>query len=352
MKRYGNLYASICEPDNIARAHKNARKHKTHYHEVRMVDADPEQYLGRIHHMLAERRFVNSPYTVFVKHGRKDRVIYRLPYFPDRIVHHCIVQVLEPIWMKMFVRDTYSTIKGRGIHDGVRRMKKFLQDVDGSAYCLKLDVHKFYPSINHDHLKRILRGHIKCKPTLALMDTIIDSCDGVPIGNYLSQYFANVYLSPLDHYVKEVLGVRYYARYCDDIVLLDRSKENLHLAHHAIKAYLFDKLALQVKRNWQIFPTRIRGIDFLGYRFFGDRTLVRKYIVKNMARKLNIIRKNWHNMPAEAVVHSIMSYYGWLKHGDGSGLWAHLITDDIRHIMDKVCRTHNLKNPLLSLEAA
>jgi hypothetical protein len=351
MKRHNNLYPRICDPANIALAHKNARKHKTHYHEVRMVDSAPDLYLGRIHEMLIENRFQNSPYTIFIKRGRKDRTIYRLPYFPDRIVHHAVVQVLEPIWMKMFVRDTYSTIKGRGIHDGVRRMKKFLRDEEGTRYCLKLDVKKFYPSINHDHLKRILRGHIKCRPTLALMDTIIDSCDGVPIGNYLSQYFANVYLSPFDHFVKEDLRVKYYARYCDDIVLLDRSAEKLHLAKRAIEAYLCRYLSLTVKENWQVFPTRIRGIDFLGYRFFGNRTMVRKYIVRNMAHKLNIIRRKWQTMPHEAVIHSVMSYYGWLVHADAHGLWDHLVTDDIRNIMDTVCRTHHLKNPLSALEA-
>ena len=345
MKRYGNLYRRICDPDNIAVAHANARKGKAHYQEVQAVDRDPGKYLGDIRFMLESKTFKNSKYTVFIKHGKKEREISRLPYYPDRIVHHCVVQVLEPIWMKMFIRDTFSTIKGRGIHDGMRRMKRFMRDVDGTKYCLKMDVQKFYPSIDHDVLKSILRRSFKCRSTLRLLDTVVDSAPGVPIGNYLSQYFANVYLSRFDHWIKEDMGVRYYARYCDDLVILDTEKARLHELYRGTVEYM-DGLRLQIKGDHQIFPSRIRGIDFLGYRFFGYKTLVRKRIVKDFHKKLTAIRKRWQRMPASAIVNGVMSYYGWLKHADARGLWRASVDTEIRQIMNAVCMANKLKNPL------
>jgi hypothetical protein len=345
MKRYGSLYPAICDPENIRCAHRNARKGKAHYRDVMRVDADPEKYLDKIRRMLKTETFENSEYSVFIRHWKKDREISRLPYYPDRIVHHCVVQVLEPIWMKVFIRDTFSTIKGRGIHDGVRRMKRFMRDVDGTRYCLKMDVRKFYPSIDHDVLKSILRRSFKCRPTLRLLDTVIDSAPGVPIGNYLSQYFANVYLSRFDHWIKESMNVRYYARYCDDLVILGTEKARLHDLYREAVEYM-DGLRLQIKDDHQIFPSRIRGIDFLGYRFFGYKTLVRKRIVKDFHKKLATIRKHWRHMPAPAIVNGVMSYYGWLKHADARGLWKASIDNEIRQIMNAVCTANRIKNPL------
>lgn len=127
---------------------------------------------------------------------------------PDRILHHAIMNILEPIWVSVFTKDTYSCIKGRGIHGAMRNVKRAIKDRENARYCLKIDIRKFYPSIDHDVLKAIIRRKIKCKDTLALLDTIIDSTDGVPIGNYLSQYFANLMLAYFDHWIKEEKRVR------------------------------------------------------------------------------------------------------------------------------------------------
>ena len=157
-----------------------------------------------IHDMLKNLTFKNSPYQVFLKktESGKIREIYKLPYFPDRIIHHCIMQIMEPIWFPTLIRDTYSSIKGRGIHDGVNRVKKALRDETGTRYCFKMDIKKFYPSVDHNVLKRVIRKKIKDRDLLWLLDEIIDSTKGLPIGNYLSQYFGNLYLSELYHWVK------------------------------------------------------------------------------------------------------------------------------------------------------
>lgn len=298
MKRYGNLYDNVASVENIAIAHAKAKRGKSHYDEVRMVEGNPERYFEEIHHSLLSMTFRNSEYEVFLKtDGPKEREIWKLPYYPDRIVHHCIVNVLEPIWIRSMIRDTYSAIPRRGVHDGVRRIRKALQS-DSSIYCLKMDVKKFYQSIDHEILKQQIRKKIKDSRLLWLLDEIINSAPGVPIGNYTSQYFGNIYLNGLDHYIKEVLCVKHYYRYCDDMVLIGDNKERLHEIRLQVKEYL-DGLLLEMKGNWQVFPIEKRGIDFLGYRFFKNYTLVRKLIVANFKRKN---KKNRDSLP---------SYNGW-----------------------------------------
>jgi len=277
MKRYGNLYPKICSMDNIKRAHINARKGKSHYHEVQMVNANEELYLSKIQNMLLNKTFTNSVYTTFIKlDSTKEREIFKLPYFPDRIIHHCIVQVLEPIWMKILIADTYSSLKGRGIHKGVKRIKTALGDRENTTYCLKMDVRKFYPSIDHDILKQILNAKIKDPDVMWILNEIINSTDGVPIGNYLSQHFGNLYLSNFDHWMKEKQGCKYYFRYCDDVVILHNNKEHLSDLRLDVSEYLEKNLKIQLKNNWQVFPVDIRGIDFLGYRFYHTHITLRK----------------------------------------------------------------------------
>lgn len=286
MKRVGNVFKDIFSYENIERAHEKAKKGKSYYREVVMVERDREKYFSIVHDLLSKKQYKNSPYKVMIKSdGTKIREIWKLPYFPDRIIHHCIVNVLEDIWISGFIRDTYSSIPKRGIHDGVKRVRKSLLDVAGTKYCLKLDVRKFYQSIDHDTLKELLQRKIKDKDVLWLLGEIIDSATGVPIGNYSSQYFANVYLSGLDHEIKERLKVKHYFRYCDDMVLLSNNKDELHQWKEFIVQYLNEKLKLKLKGNWQVFPVDARGIDFLGYRFFHEYTLVRKSIVQRFKQK-------------------------------------------------------------------
>jgi len=142
MKRYNNLYSKIYDMENIKLAHKNAKKGKSHYSEVKMVDADPDKYFKEIQEMLKNKTFKNSEYKMFNKTDKgKVREIFKLPYFPDRIIHHCIMNILEPIWMKTLIADTYSSLKNRGIHKGVKRVKAALKDRKNTQYCLKMSIY-------------------------------------------------------------------------------------------------------------------------------------------------------------------------------------------------------------------
>ena len=305
MKRVGNLYDKIYDIDNIREAHRNARKRKTHYKEVKEVDADVDKYCYEIQSMLRDKTFINGQYEIFKKIEKgKEREIYKLPYFPDRIVHHAIMQVLEPIWKKTLIADTYQSIKGRGIHKAKNKIQPLLRKYK-IQYALKMDIKKFYPSIDNEILKQILRKKLKCKDTLWLLDTIVDSTQGVPIGNYLSQYFGNLYLTYVDHEVKEKLGVRHYFRYCDDIVVLDNSKEILH-SIRVDMASRVAKLKLMLKNNYQVQRIDDRGLDFLGYRMFHKYTLLRTRVANGLKKASKL--------------ESLASYNGWVVSSSGYNL--------------------------------
>ena len=197
-------------------------------------------------------------------------------------------------------------------------MKKALKDRDNTKYCLKLDIKKYYPSIDHCILKKIIRKKIKDKDLLELLDEIIDSADGVPIGNYLSQYFANLYLTYLDHWLKEELKVKYYFRYADDMVFLHPNKSELWDIYNKVDEYLRENLNLQIKDNYQVFPVDIRGLDFVGYIFRHDYILMRKSIKKRMCKKVAKLRKS--GISENELVHKISSWTGWAGHCNSRNL--------------------------------
>jgi len=349
MKRYGNLYPKIWDMDNIRLAHKNARKGKLHYQEVQMVNGNEEYYFSQIHDMLKNKTFRNSEYEIFIKRDSgKERQIYKLPYYPDRIIHHCIMQILEPIWVNTLIADTYSSLKNRGIHKGVKRIKKVLKDKENTTYCLKMDVRKFYPSIDHNILKNIIRLKIKDHDVLWLLDEIINSTEGVPIGNYLSQYFGNLYLSGLDHWIKEKAGCKYYFGYCDDMVILHSDKQHLSQLRRDISDYLESRLNMKLKDNWQIFPVSERGIDFLGYRFYHDHTILRKSIATRFKQRMKQIKAKHQVLTPINILSGVMSYHGWMKYADCHNLQNKYIDSDIIHIVGDTCSQNDIHNPLLS----
>jgi len=351
MKRFGNLYSQIVSKENIRLAHRNARKGKKHYVEVQRVDANEDYYIDELHNFLIEQKFTTSPYTVFKIFEPKERLIYRLPYFPDRIVHHAIMQVCRPIWDKTFIFDSYAAVPGKGIHAGFHRLRCFLRNKKETSYCLKMDISKFYPSIRHDILLDKIAKKIKCKNTLKLLEDIIRSVPGdrgIPIGSYLSQYFSNIYLNDFDHWLKERMRCKYYIRYCDDAVILHNDKRFLHDILQNIERYLRDELALVLNNRTQIFPVDSRGIDFLGYKTFHGFALLRKSSKRNFYRKMAFIEENWGQLKPQHIVSSVMSYVGWLKHCDSYNLLKKSLYENrkLLSIMDYASTQLEITNPI------
>lgn len=341
MKRIGNLYQQICNIDNLRKAHLHAKKGKGWYEEVKAVDADVDGYLQKLQNMLINHTYRTSEYESFIKkENGKEREIFKLPYFPDRICQWAILQVIEPYILRHFTDHTYSAIPKKGIHTALHDVQKAMwTDVPNCQYCLKLDVRKFYPSINHDILKAKFRRLFKDPELLWLLDEIIDSIStakienmrdiwlldedydsetGIPIGNYLSQYCGNFYLSSFDHWLKEEKRVKYEFRYMDDILIFGKSKEELHRLRREIDFYFRTELKVQIKPNWQVFPSYVRGIDFVGYRIFLNYTLLRKSSCQKFKRKMVEIRKKTEGgqLMNYSEWCSVNSYKGWLKHCD------------------------------------
>jgi retron-type reverse transcriptase len=322
MKRVNNLYEKICSIDNLMLADSIARKGKLTQPGIIGHDRNRNKNIRDLHMMLINKTYKTSEYTTFTIFEPKERLIFRLPYYPDRIVHHAIMNILEPIFVATFTSNTYSCIKKRGIHAAVNAIKHALKDNSGTQFCLKLDIKKFYPSVDHNILKTLLRKKFKDPGILWLLDEIIDSADGLPIGNYLSQYMANFYLTYFDHWIKEKKCVRYYFRYADDMVILSDNKPYLHQLLSDIRIYLQENLRLVVKDSYQVFPVDTRGIDFLGYVFRHSHVLLRKRIKQSFARK---VANNSNRQ-------SIASYIGWAKHCNGINLVKKLLYEQVQSV--------------------
>lgn len=309
MKRTKNLYNKICDIENIRLAYKNAKKGKSKYRQVKEIEKNQEPYLMQIQEMLINKTFNTSEYQIKdIFDGKKKRTIHKLPFFPDRIVHHALMQVIEPILLKSLIRDTFQSIKGRGISDARKRVSKFFKRND-PQYCLKIDIEKFYPSINNDLLKQKIRKKIGCNDTLFLIDNIINSCSGLPIGNYTSQIFGNFYLSDFDHYIKENLKIKGYFRYCDDMIFLHDDKFYLQ----RIKPLLFTQLKLEklaIKNSWRFFNTK-QKLDFVGYCYSGNKITLRTSIKLNFFKQINTgINKN-----------VLSAFWGWMKPINCLSVW-------------------------------
>ena len=330
MKRIGNIYDKISSIENLELADNKARKGKLKSYGVKKHSLIQKENLSKLHKILKECNYKTSSYDIFKIYEPKEREIYRLPYYPDRIIHHALMNYLESIWVSVFIKDTYACVKNRGIHSAAKKLKSQLRNNKAETkYCLKLDIKKFYPSIDQSILKKIIRRKIKDKRVLLILDEIIGSVpNGVPIGNYLSQFFANLYLAYFDHYLKEVHKVKFYYRYADDIVILSSDKKYLHNLRKTIDQYLSFYLNLKVKENWQVFPVDKRGIDFLGYVFFSTHTLLRKSIKRKFCKVY--FRMLAKEASEDYIQRRVCSWLGWMKHCDSKNLMKHILIHNMK----------------------
>lgn len=345
-KRYECSVEMVYDINNLVLAHQNARKGKSFYTEVKMVDSNPGKYLYELQDLQREGKMRTSEYEIFWKQdSTKLRQIYKLPYYPDRIHQWSIIQVIEPFIIRNLIAQTYSAIPGRGTYGAYKDLKRALRsDPKGTQWCLKLDVKKYYPNIDRDVLKQKFRRLIKDEGINVMLDEIIDSMPGdkgVPIGNYISQYSGNFYLSEFDHRVKEKWHVKHYFRYMDDMVFLAETKEELQVLLKKIRRYLAEELKLEIKDNWSLFYVEDRGIDFVGYVFRHKEIRLRKSITKTL-RKVSLKIKRRVNrglMINYSLYCGINSLKGWLMHCDSGGLYVRyvaIIEPFIEEYHDKV----------------
>jgi RNA-directed DNA polymerase len=341
MKRIGHLFDNVCAADNLYSAYRKARKGKRNRPDVVKFELNLETELQDLREALINQTYTPGPFKHFTIYERKARLISVAP-FRDRVLHHAIMNELEPVLDKRLVHDCYACRVGKGVHKAIDRYQHY---ANRYAYELKLDVQKFFPSIDHHVLKNILRRRLKDPRLLALLAQIVDHAPedivasplvyfagddlltpiqrprGLPIGNLTSQVFANVYLDDLDHWVKEVLQVDGYIRYMDDLFLFGDDKTQLWAVRSAIDEKLASlRLRLRGGKT-QLFQTNER-LDVLGVTASRQRRwlrndnghrFIRRY--KNMLRKIRTGLYDRNHVRA-----SIQSWIGHACHGETNGL--------------------------------
>lgn len=318
MKRVGNIFEKIVDIENIMKAIDMASQGKREQKLIKDVLDNKLMYAEAIRDMLIDKSYRPlKPVEMLLRdtRQRKDRIIYKPHFFPDQIIHWALMMAIQSIIYRGMYQYSVGSIPKRGMRKGQVAIQKWITQKD-TKYCLKMDVTKFYPSIDNEILKSKFRKIIKDKETLWLIDSIIDSNKGQPIGYYTSQWFANFYLQDLDHFIKEKLGAKYYVRYVDDLVILGPNKRKLHKMQKEVDAFL-KKEKLQMKGNWQIFPIAYFGekkgrpIDFLGLKFYKNATTLRRRNSLRWGRRMRRILKHGYMRRTDAC--AFISYKGFMK---------------------------------------
>lgn len=314
MKRFNGIYEKFCTRTNLEQAEKNARKHKESKHYVKTFDINKDAKLDALEALHKSGDFKTSRYRKKVIQEKKTRVLGILPYYPDRIRQHAIINVMKPIWVPSFTACTYSNLKGHGLHQCAMKLQKVLRkDPKGTQYCLQTDLVQHYPTMSHDVLKTEIQRKIKDRKMLELFDKFIDTMDGLSLGDPVSGWIENAVMSYFDHKVKEVYKIRYYYRFQDDMVFLSDDINVLHKLRLALDGDM-GYIRQTVKHNWQIYPVDARGIDFIGYRFFHGYTLIRDSIKHDIFALLKRYEKG--KIKKEKFRKSFESRMGWLVWAD------------------------------------
>ncbi len=345
-KTYNHLYKQITSFENLYQAAKKAEKGKRFQRNVAHFNLSLEDQLFRLQKELQAQTYVPGEYTTFYVFDPKKRMISAAPY-RDRVVHHALCNVIEPIFERSFIYDSYANRKSKGTHKAIERYQHFAKKF---PYVLKCDIKKYFPSIDHQILKETLRWRVTCTKTLWLADTIIDGSNaqeeqlvyfpqddlftpyqrkrGLPIGNLTSQFFANLYLAQFDHFVKHTLKVAGYIRYVDDFVLFHESKEQLHTWNEQLHHYL-NRLRLRIHPNKNHIYKVTEGVPFLGFKVFPNARTVKKQNWKRCRRKMRKKVDLYQNklLSAEGLEAGINSWLGHAQFGKAYHFQNQLISD-------------------------
>lgn len=331
------MFERIIEFDNLCIAAHKARKGKRYRHSSLEFFARLEENIIQLQAELINGSYTPGVYRDFYVYEPKKRLI-SAPCFRDRVLHHAICNIIEPVIDKRFIHDSYACRKGKGTHAGADRAQRFMRIVQrnhGRVYALKADIRRYFQSIRHAELKAIIAKHIQCRRTLALLFDIIDCSPatapgvGIPLGNLTSQLFANMYLNELDQMVKHQLRERFYVRYMDDFIVLHHDKTHLHQIRGVTEEWLCVHLGLQTNHKTQVFPIaprQGRALDFLGYRIYPTHRLLRRCSVKRIKHKLKRYHQQYHNgeISLRDIQPNINSWLGHAQHANSHGLIKHI----------------------------
>lgn len=350
MKTYRRLFPQLVAFANLYQAYRKARRGKRNRTEVAAFEFDLEANLFQLQEDLTTQRYTPGPYRNFYVRERKLRLISAAP-FRDRVVHHALCNVIDPIGEPRFIFDTYACRPGKGTHKAIDRCQQYARRFD---YVLQCDIHQFFPAIDHAVLRAKLARLIADADVMHLVNLILDGGAGVlspmyqpewfpgdtlfdplrpkglPVGNLTSQIWANIYLDSLDQFAKRELKCGGYVRYCDDFLLFSDDKAQLQRWKDAVQTHLN---GLRLQLNWRrstVYPTRT-GIPFLGFRVFPTHRRLRADNVRLARRRLHANLSAYH--AGELTMAEFKeSLLAWIAHA-GHGNTYQLRRDLLREIV-------------------
>ena len=317
-KSIGKCFYDKLTFDNLLMAHERAKRNKSNKSEVIRYEMDLESNLINTMNSLKNGSYKLSEYREFKVYEPKERIIKSLPY-KDRIVQQWYIhEFIMPYIVPRLVSTCSACILGRGTLYAVRKTQEYMRKMKkkyGNYYIIKLDIKKYFYNIDRDILYEIMKSFIRDKRLLWLTKIFIyDNSDklGIPIGNYTSQYFANIYLSLLDRYVVGEMGIKYYVRYMDDIVILVKDKKECKNVMNKVRYFLSDKLKLDLNEKSRYYPSDM-GVNYCGYIIYETHRLLRKRNKIMIKKKI----KRWRELDKEGILdrHSVLlSYNSWCAH--------------------------------------
>lgn len=335
MKVFSHIYNEITSLDNLFQAWDEFKRGKRGKIDVGYFERYLEDNIFQLRQELVSKTYKHSPYTGFYIHDPKVRHIHKA-IVRDRIVHHALFNALNPIFDPTFISDSYSSRKGYGTHKGFKKLVSYCRKVSrnytGDCWALKCDIKKFFDSVDHRILLEIVKTKIKDPDTIRLIKKVVKSYEtaegkGLPIGNLISQLFANIYLNKLDQFVKHKLKAKYYLRYADDFIVLHKDFWFLTRAVEEIKRFIEGELKLELHKDKVFFRKLSWGIDFVGYIALPNhqvvRTKTKRRIYRKVKESVTIYKKG--NLELVSLNQSIQSYLGILKHAN-----THKLETDLR----------------------
>ncbi len=335
MKIYRSLFSEMITIESLFTAWEEFRRGKIQRKDVQEFEEKLEQHLFKLHRELLSGSYKHQAYSAFTICDPKERKIHKATV-RDRIVHHAVFKVLNPLFEPTFIAHSFSCQRGKGTHKAVNAVEKMLRSVSHNGYtpcfALKCDIRQFFASINHDILLQIIRKKIKDEKVMALLAHIVGSFStqkdekecmrGLPIGNLTSQLFANVYMHEFDTYIKQLLKVKNYARYTDDFVLIAEKKEELKKLLLSIQSFLKEQLKLDLHPHKISIRKHAQGIDFLGTILLPHYRALRTTTKRRMRRKMDekmqaLVNPQMNSKVTKASIEqSLHSYLGVLSHAN------------------------------------
>lgn len=323
MKRKGSLYSLVFDMENLEAAWQKTHLGKRFDKEAMEFSHNAFENLLGIHNALVWKTYRTGRYKDFKVYEPKERLIQYLP-LKDRVVQQALHQVIEPIFDKSFIFDSYACRTGKGTHKAMRRLQQFIRsaasDHGDDIYYFSGDISKYFPNIDHDVLFGLVKKKIKCHNTLNLIKLLIDSSPldpGLPIGALFSQLSANIYLNALDQFVKHTLRESFYLRYMDNFIVVHYDKAHLNWVYREIETFLNNVLRLKLNPKSAIGHIK-GGVDFVGYRVYRERVKIRRDSFERMQKRLRVMKQM---LKAGKITHQdiknrIASWLGHIKHAD------------------------------------